>query len=303
MPGLTDDDKARHAEATLVAHRHYLSSRSAEDHAQAWHNALAAARSWISDALRASQWFSRVDVALMANGAHMRVFRHLLTPPKSQDQFKLLCPSWGKTSEAGRPLKAKVAADVAAVFQEWHDKKLTPWLSSSRPPTFREIRRLFDSVAPLMASQEFGTFERKHISSRQEQAVIQLLLDDGWTREPSKTIDLRANLPARHFMHKTRFATSSRPKEVDIACGLKDTYILALECKVTNDATNSIKRINDVLNKATAWKAHWGSFVKPGALLQGVIAPKEVDRLLQAGVEVFWSHDLPTLKRWLNDHL
>ncbi len=103
-----------------------------------------------------------------------------------------------------------------------------------------------------------------------------------------------------HYMHKTRFATATtRPQEVDIALGLKSTIVLAMECKVTNDETNSIKRVNDVLKKAHAWKDHWGSFVKTAAVLQGVIAEKDVMRLLDSSVEVFWSHDLPHLEHWL----
>ena len=73
-----------------------------------------------------------------------------------------------------------------------------------------------------------------------------------------------------------------------------------MECKVSNDETNSVKRVNDVLKKATAWKDHWGNFVKTAALLQGVIAPKDVDRLIDGGVEVFWSHDLATFEAWID---
>jgi len=104
-------------------------------------------------------------------------------------------------------------------------------------------------------------------------------------------------------MHKTRFATRTRPQEVDIALGLSRTYVAAMECKVSNDATNSVKRINDVIKKATAWKEHWGSFVEPVALLQGVIKPRDVRRLIDAGVVVFWSHRLKDLEEWLDERL
>ena len=100
-------------------------------------------------------------------------------------------------------------------------------------------------------------------------------------------------------MHKTRFATQTRPQEVDIACGLGTSIVLAMECKVTNDRTNSVKRVNDILKKATAWQLHWGSFVRTAALLQGVIAEKDVQRLIAANVQVFWSHDLERFRVWL----
>jgi len=137
------------------------------------------------------------------------------------------------------------------------------------------------------------------LAYEQENAVVTLLERDGWTKLPSKLIDTRAAVPPKHFMHKTRFATKTRPQEVDIACGLKNTFVVAMECKVTNDETNSVKRINDVLKKATAWQAHWGSFVGTAALLAGVVAPKDVQRLTDAGVEVFWSHDLDSFRKWL----
>ena len=102
-------------------------------------------------------------------------------------------------------------------------------------------------------------------------------------------------------MYKTRYATATTTaQEVDIALGLRNTVVLAMECKVSNDETNSVKRVNDVLKKATAWKDHWGNFVKTAALLQGVIAPKDVDRLIDGGVEVFWSHDLATFEAWID---
>lgn len=138
------------------------------------------------------------------------------------------------------------------------------------------------------------------MAQEQETAIVDLLKDKGWTKLPSKLIDTRAAVPPKHFMHKTRFATATTAaQEVDIACGLSNTYVLAMECKVTNDETNSVKRVNDVLKKAKAWKDHWGSFVKTAALLQGVIAPKDVQRLTDDGVEVFWSHDLPEFEGWL----
>ncbi len=133
---------------------------------------------------------------------------------------------------------------------------------------------------------------------------MELLERDGWIKLASKLIDTRAAVPPKHFMHKTRFATgTTAPQEVDIACGLRSTVVLALECKVTNDETNSVKRINDVIKKGTAWKEHWGNFVLTAALLQGVVAAKDVQRLTDANVSVFWSHELDNFRSWLTAHL
>jgi hypothetical protein len=162
------------------------------------------------------------------------------------------------------------------------------------------VREVLLGIAPIIAGQIVATARRSRLSMKQEQAVVTMLHSMGWARLPSKMIDERADVPSKHFMHKTRFSTSQKSsQEVDIACGLDKSVVLAMECKVTNDETNSVKRINDVLKKASAWKGHWGNFVRTAALLEGVIAPKDVDRLLDEGVEVFWSHDLDAFKDWL----
>jgi hypothetical protein len=246
-----------------------------------------------------------VAASLQSNGKHMWVIRHLMAPPMSQDQFKLLCKTWPKSTEKkGGKLSRSNAKAVAKTFSVWRHRQLTAWLDKGRQPSARQLRLVLTTVAPLMASQAFSTALRNLVAKEQEAAVTALLDSSGWVKLPSKLVDKRASLPAKHYMHKTRFATNtSRPQEVDVACGLKDTYVLAMECKVTNDETNSVKRINDVLKKATAWKAHWGSFVETAALLQGVISPKDVNRLLDAGVHVFWSHDLKTFKTWVGKRL
>ena len=126
----------------------------------------------------------------------------------------------------------------------------------------------------------------------------------GWEKLASTTIDSQASLQPKQFMHKARFASGlSGRAEVDVALGLKNTVVLAMECKVTNDETNSVERINDVLKKANAWKDHWGNFVQPAALLQGVVKLSDIERLLEGNVEVFWSHRLDLLDVWLNKKL
>lgn len=158
-------------------------------------------------------------------------------------------------------------------------------------------------VSPLLAQQQFATTQRNRLAKLQESQITDILDARGWVKLPSLLVDTKAALREKHYMHKTRYATSTAtPQEVDVALGLPNTVVLAMECKVSNDQTNSVKRVNDVLKKAHAWKDHWGNFVKTAAVLQGVIGAKDVERLLDGGVEVFWSHDLPRFERWLSDN-
>lgn len=286
----------------------YIASRTPEQDASDWNESLRQARKLIADALRASNYLIDIPKALIADGSHMLVFRHIAAPPVSQDQFALMCPAWRKGTEKpvepGRKKRAMPrpqAEAAAAAFMLRRSRPLTPWIDSCRQPLKREVLRLLWSVAPSIANQQLVTLQRTKAANAQESAVTALLSAKGWTRMPSSQLDTRASLPAKHYMHKTRYATgTASPQEVDIAIGLGKTVVLAMECKVSNDATNSVKRINDVLKKASAWKEHWGNFVKTAALLQGVIAPKEIERLLDADVEVFWSHDLASFSDWID---
>jgi len=294
----------QHTRKALEAEKIYTENLIRDPGAEYWREAIGEARTLIFDALKASDNLQNVSGALQSSGAHMIVFRHVMAPPLSQDQFKLACAAWSKTTEkTGRGLRAAVAAKCEASVHDYHDRVLAPWLNKNRSPSLGEIRRLVHRVVPLIARQRFDTVRRSRISTAQENAMIAVLDKLGWKKMPSQQIDTRAALSSKTYMHKTRFATQTSPQEVDVACGLGRSVVLATECKVTNDKTNSVKRVNDVLKKASAWKEHWGNFVKPAALLQGVIKPSDVERLLDAGVEVFWSHDLDGLRRWIVGHL
>lgn len=302
---MSDDPRLVHAAHAAKAKQLYLDARDPNEGAADWSLALSEARTALWKALRASEYLSDVAKALKVSGSHMLALRHFLAPPISQDQFKLLCPDWSKGSEkSGSAVKDLSADIVASTFLQWRDRSLTRWLDANRKPTGAEVREVLLALAPLIAAQNVATARRNRLAAKQEQAVTDLLESKGWTRLPSRLIDTRASVPERHFMHKTRFATATTtPQEVDVACGLRDTVVLAMECKVTNDETNSIKRVNDILKKAEAWKTHWGSFVVTAALLEGVIGAKDVERLIDHKVHVFWSHDLPTFSVWLDTQL
>ena len=298
-----DDEADYQREQCIVAARLYAESMSPPALAAAWTKATAIAATSVENTLSESNALANVAAALEVRGGHMLVLRQMLAPPLSQDQFAIVCSSYSKALEnTDRPVPANKAASVAEAFLAMRDIQLLPWLAENRAPLAEEIRHTVTAVTPLLASQIHLTAKRTASSTDQEEAVVALLNAKEWERLPSRLVDRGAILAARQFMKKTKFATTTRPQEVDIACGLGGTMVLAMECKVSNDTTNSVKRINDVLKKATAWRDHWGSFVRPAALLQGTIGYKDVQRLTHAGVAVFWSHDLPRFERWIDEN-
>lgn len=283
-----------------IAESLYVATLSSGDAVKYWDETVLASRKRVFTALRDSNFLFEIEEALQYSGANLTVFRHMLGPPVSQDQFALICPAYRKSWEKpGRSVGVTESAAVASIIRNLLDRRLTRWLNEARRPTTREARLVASIVPSLMSIQAVATVRRNRISAMQENAVVDLLRSMGWSKLSSGLIEQSVSLPNNHFMHKTKFATKTRPQEVDIACGLGNSVVLAMECKVTNDKTNSVKRINDILKKATAWQDHWGSFVKTAALLQGVIAEKDVQRLHAANVHVFWSHDLPKFRNWL----
>lgn len=266
-----------------------------------WRQSVSDAEQEVLATVTATSDLKDVETALRVTGAHMLVLRFLMAPPLSQDQFKLACTEWQKSTEnTGKPLSEKAALACAEEFSRWQDHKRTAPIRAGNDCEKRQIA--LTATAHMIAVNNFRTGRRMILAHEQEQAVVDLLLRLGYRQRSSQLVDEPGILAEDEFMHATQFATADgSTHEVDIAVGLPRRAILALECKVSNDKTNSVKRVNDVLKKATAWKRQWGRTVVTGALLQGVFSTKEPRRLLEEDVEVFWSHRLDELEKWLHE--
>ena len=159
----------------------YLQTLNAKAEADNWHKALRSARTLVADALRDSSYLSDIAGALKRNGGHMLVYRHLMAPPKSQDQFKLRCPSWSKgTENKSRPVSPDVAEEAAIIFDQWRDPALGHWLKKGRKPTRAELRQLLIRATALIAHKNVETQQRTSLSNTQESSVVELLKTKGW---------------------------------------------------------------------------------------------------------------------------
>ena len=292
-----------HLAASQKAVQIYVAGMAPAPLAEEWRRVCKAVRRDILRTLVETNGLRDLQSSLTKTGRHLLVLRHLFAPPISQDQLKLILPSYPKGAEKNATKLTKVAADeFAAAFAARRDPALTAWLGTNSNPRRPQIKRLLHTLTPMISSQIFNTVRRNRLSDEQEKAVEALLAAKGWTKTPSATVNNTSDLAPEHFMRKTRCKTRTATKEVDIACGVNPSLIMAMECKVSNDATNSVKRVSDVMDKTKAWHDQWGGFIQTAALLQGVIAYKDVARLLDSNVLVFWSHDLQPLSDWLDDH-
>lgn len=301
---ISPSEHAYHQAASDEAKEIYIAGLAPAPLAEEWRQVCRQVRRSILRALIDTNGLRDIEAALIRSGRPLLVLRHLFAPPISQDQMKLALPSYPKSAEIkGSRVSVKAAKEFSAAFSERRDRSLTGWLSTNSDPSRRQIRKILHTLTPMISSQIFNTARRNRLADEQEKAVEVFLAAKGWDKARSIPISGPSDILPKTYMRKTRCQSSpTAKKEVDIACGIKSNLIMAMECKVSNDATNSVKRIHDVTDKTKSWAIQWGNMIQTAAMLQGVIAYKDVKQLLDQNVLVFWSHDLEPLGIWLESH-
>ncbi|MEA1942044.1 MAG: XamI family restriction endonuclease [Pseudomonadota bacterium] len=269
-----------------------------------WIEAYRMSRSLIAQALRASSMLQDIPSALVSSGGHLRAFRYMLAPPLSQDRLAIVCSAYVKSKEkTGKPYGAAEANELANFIIERLDPYALAVRSGGAEMPRTSVRQLMNKTGALIANQDLQTVTRNRLSDEQERLTLKHLSQNGYSLLPPKQVSHRGGVSQLSLMHKAKLAISStNTQEVDIAVGMKGDHMLALECKVSNDQTNSIKRVNDVIAKHHSWMSYWGAgFITTGALLQGVFSDKSIKKLEKEGIHIFWSHRISDLSDYVLD--
>ena len=191
---IPSDLRNYHAAQASEARRLYVESLTTAVATEDWHRAKVESRKQVFRALKASDILRDIPGALSQSGSHLAIYRHLLAPPMSQDQFSLLCPEYPKRNEKNGTALNPVASDaVAKAILDGRDRTITEWLSSGNQPTVTQIRNLVRSVVPLLSLQIAATLRRNRLSAQQEGAVVDLLSGKGWTRQGSARSKSKCN--------------------------------------------------------------------------------------------------------------
>jgi hypothetical protein len=76
---------------------------------------------------------------------------------------------------------------------------------------------------------------------------------------------------------------------------------MPIECKVSNSALNSVKRLNnDAAVKAEVWLRDFGATqVVPVAVLSGVYKLDKLEEAQARGLTLYWDHRLMDLIQWI----
>jgi hypothetical protein len=229
----------------------------------------------------------------------LSAFRYLAAPPVSQDDLETLSGArlaW--TQLKASPAKAAAVRDVVASIL---DTKRFGWLRERRAPKKQETEAAILASTVVASAQRVQTERRSEERKELQNAVTRVLEKMKYRRadKPRKGIqNLRRDAPkpgeymAEVLIHE---------HNADVAVGMKDFRILAIECKGSNSEINSRKRINkEVARDASSWIERFGNEIVPAAVVQGVFNATYIEQAQETPVVFFWAHRLEDLEHLLN---
>ena len=229
---------------------------------------------------------------LVGNRNVRTAFRYLAAPPVSEDDLKTLA----ETTLSATALRgdAEQARRVRGIVLHIIDPHRFPWIGEQRVPAAHERTQAIVASAVLVAARKVETSHRSDVTREQETAVKDLLRNIGFTEVPPRDISLLDAAPGPgEFCGESRLGNN----RADLVVRLYDRRTMPLECKASNSAVNSFKRINhEAVGKARAWLTGFGERqIVPGAVIGGVFNPANLEAAQAEGLIIIWSHRLRDL--------
>lgn len=230
----------------------------------------------------------------MLNGRdQQKAFRYLAAPPISEDDLKAVSDTTLAPSIlAADKDKAQRVRDTVLTILDPHR---FPWIAANRKPSADETERAVIASAVLAAAREVETHRRTTSKDSQEQAVKDLLTSIKFKEVSARDVPMLTAAPKPgEFCGESRLAGT----RADVVVRLHDGRVMAIECKVSNSAVNSYKRIvHDTGGKAATWYRKLGDAqVLPAAVMSGVFNVanlEDVQNNMRVGL--FWQHRLKDL--------
>lgn len=241
--------------------------------------------------------FDEQALAVLSDPNLLDGVRYLTGPPVSLDDLKTLVEA---RSLAPQTLSSnpELVRRLSQVIRTGLDRRRFPWVYENREPTPAERDAAILASATLMATRRTETGRRTSGKKTQESRVRQALLIQGFDELPTRAIGTIAEAPGPgQFCREAMLG----PRKADLVVGLWDGRIMAIECKVSNSSTNSVKRLNnDAAVKAEIWVRDFGMLqVVPVALLSGVYKLHNLEQAQTRGLTLYWAHRLEQLTDWI----
>ena len=219
-------------------------------------------------------------------------FRYLAAPPVSEDDLKTLADTTLSANALSRDLEQ--ATRVREVILQVIDPHRFPWIGEQREPTEHERAEAIVASAVLVAARKVETSRRSDAKNKQEESVKAKLRDIDFAGVPPRDMPLLDAAPGPgQFCGESKLGDT----RADLVIRLYDRRAMPVECKSSNSAVNSFKRINhEALGKARAWLAAFGSRqIVPVAVISGVFNPANLETVQDEGLVLIWSHRLEDL--------
>jgi hypothetical protein len=237
-------------------------------------------------------------VSIVKDPELLAAFRYLAAPPVSHDDLETLSGArlaW--TQLKADPEKANAVRNVVASIL---DTKRFGWLRERRAPKKHELDAAILASTVVASAQRVQTERRSEERRELQEAAVRLLekLDFRRIDRPRGGIqNLRRDAPKpREYMTEVLI----HEHNADVAVGMDDFRILAIECKGSNSEINSRKRINkEVARDASSWIGRFGAEIVPAALIQGVFNATYIEQAQETPVAFFWAHRLSDLEDFL----
>ena len=226
----------------------------------------------------------------------LEAFRYLAGPPLSADDLKTL--SEAVLSPGRLRNDPEMVRRIIEVVRIGLDRRRFPWVAEGREPTEEERGAAVLASAALMATSRVSTDRRSEGKGTQERMVEDALLVAELRKVPTRNVSTLNLAPSPgEFCRESLLGE----RKADFIIGLWDHRVMALECKVSNSSTNSVKRLNnDAAVKAEIWYRDFGTKqVVPAAMLSGVYKIHNLENAQNRGLTLFWAHTLDKLTAWI----
>ena len=294
-PRWTEDEFEEHLTVSATAFREERIREPIEQYREVFDGYAARIRALLAGTNHLTNWADALEV-ILSDDVGLDALRYVAGPPISADDLKTLAHA----SLAPSRLRddPKMATRVLQVVLTSLDAKRFPWVADQRRPEQVELRAAELASASLMATQRVQTDRRNLAKLQQENKVADYLVEIGLTEVGPREIRTSDDAPGRgSFCRECMFGD----RKADLVVQLHDARLMPIECKVSNSATNSVKRLNnDAAVKAEAWIKQFGTRqTVPTAVLSGVFKRHNLIQAQEAGLTIFWAHDLNPLGEFI----
>jgi hypothetical protein len=222
--------------------------------------------------------------------------RYLAGPMISEDDLKTLADA-ALTPKRLRS-QPEMVSRIVEVILAGLDRRRFLWMPEQREPTEHERAAAILATASLIAHSRTNTGRRNEGKTNQEKAVEERLAAAGLVKVKRRHITTLRQAPEPgEFCLESKLGT----RKADLIATAWDGRVVPIECKVSNSATNSVKRLNnDAAVKAGSWHKDFGSTqVIPVAVLSGVYKLHNLTDAQARGLTLIWAHHLDPLVDWL----